>query len=288
MKINILDTHTLYYDMLSLPDKDREIFFNEKLLEPFAPLFEKTMMQRGPEAMSCLPLTGADDVANDMLNRLMAGNAWEGARQVIEKAMNDLQKAKIKIPEEITLGIFLGDPQKLSQSEGYTGIGSVPGYIQIIIAPNENNLPKLNSCIAHEFHHNALFFNVNWNFMNVTLSQYLAVEGMAESFAFALYGKKGLGPWVTGVADEDVETSRKIIGKNLHVAGFLEVRNYIFGKHPMLPGSEALGIPYCGGYAAGYHAIQKYLRKTGRNIAETTKAFIDGEDVVKQSGYFIE
>lgn len=124
--------------------------------------------------------------------------------------------------------------------------------------------------------------------MNVTLSQYLAVEGMAESFASSLYGKDFVGPWVTGVTSRGVKTSRKIIGKSLEVAGFMQVRNYIFGKHPMIPGSETFGIPYCGGYAVGYHAIQAYLRKTGRTIAETTKAFIDGEDVIKQSGYFTE
>jgi hypothetical protein len=41
MKINILDTHKLYCQMMSLPDKDRATAFNEKALEPFAPLFEK-------------------------------------------------------------------------------------------------------------------------------------------------------------------------------------------------------------------------------------------------------
>jgi len=54
----------------------------------------------------------------------------------------------------------------------------------------------------------------------------------------------------------------------------------------MIPASETLGIPYCGGNVAGYHVIQAYLRKTGSLISEATKAFIDGEDIVKQSGYF--
>jgi uncharacterized protein YjaZ len=54
----------------------------------------------------------------------------------------------------------------------------------------------------------------------------------------------------------------------------------------MLPDNEALGIPFCGGYAAGYHAIQLHLRNTGNTIAEETKAFIHGEDVIKNSGYF--
>jgi uncharacterized protein YjaZ len=286
MKINILDTHKLYCEMLSLPDKDRAEFFDKKLLEPFAPVFEKTMMPRNPETMSCLPLSGTDDIANNMLNQLKTANVWDEARLAIETAVNTFQKAGLELPEETTVGIFLGDSQMLSQSEGYTGIGSIPGYIQIIIAPNEKNLPKFNSCVVHEFHHNVLFYNVKWNFMDVTVSQYLAVEGMAESFAAELYGKDCVGPWVTGVTGENLEVSRKIIGNSLDISGFMKVRNYIFGAHPMIPESEALGIPYCGGYAVGYHAVQAYLQKTGRTIAEATKAFIDGEDVVKQSGYF--
>lgn len=286
MKINILDTCKLYLEMLSLPDNERESYFDEKLLQPFAPMFELTGMPRNPESLCCLSLSGADDAAKEMLDQLNSVNTWGEAKKAIELAMENLRESEIGLPEEITLGIFLGDPVKLSQSEGYTGVGSMPGYIQIMIVPNELNLPKLPACIAHEFHHNALFFNVKWNFMNVTLSQYLAVEGMAESFASALYGQDFIGPWVTGVQGSDLDKTRDIIGKNLDVAGFMEVRKYIFGDHPMLPESEALGIPYCGGYAAGYHAVQAYIRNTGKTVAEATKAFIDEEDIVKQSGYF--
>lgn len=286
MKINILDTRKLYLEMLTLPDNERETYFDETLLQPFAPMFELTGMSRNPESLCCLSLSGVDDSAKEMLNQLSSVNAWGEAQKAIELAMGSLRETDIKLPEEITLGIFLGDPVRLSQSGGYTGAGSMPGYIQIMIAPNKINLPKLPACIAHEFHHNALFFNVKWNFINVTLSQYLAVEGMAESFASALYGQDFIGPWVTGVQGADLDKTRDIIGKNLDVTGFMEVRKYIFGDHPMLPESEALGIPYCGGYAAGYHAVQAYICNTGKTIAEVTKAFIDGEDIVKQSGYF--
>jgi uncharacterized protein YjaZ len=287
MKINILDTHILYTEMLSLPNNERGIFFDEKFLQPFAPMFERTRMPRNPEALSCMALSGEDDTAVNMLRQLMTANAWGEAHKAIEFAMSNLEKYGMKMPEEITLGIFLGDPVKLSQSEGYTGAGSMPGYIQIIIAPNAQNIPKLTACIAHEFHHNVLFYNVEWNFMNVSVRQYLAVEGMAESFASAIYGDDFIGPWVTGVEGANLEKTRQIIGKNLDVTGFMEVRKYIYGDHPMLPESEALGIPFCGGYAAGYHAIQAYLRKTGKTIAEATKDFIDGEDIIKQSGYFV-
>jgi uncharacterized protein YjaZ len=286
MKINILDTHKHYTEMLLLPNKERDSFFDEKFLQPFAPMFERTRMPRNSEALSCLALSGEDDTTVNMLKQLMAVNAWVEAHKAIEFAMSNLEKYGIKMPEEITLGIFLGDPVKLDQSEGYTGAGSMPGYIQIIIAPNAQNLPKLTACIAHEFHHNVLFYNVEWNFMNVTLSQYLAVEGMAESFASAIYGDDFIGPWVTGIEGVDLEKTHQIIGEKLDVAGFMEVRKYIFGDHPMLPASEALGIPFCGGYAAGYHAIQAYLLGTDKTIAAATKDFIDGEDIVKQSGYF--
>jgi uncharacterized protein YjaZ len=54
----------------------------------------------------------------------------------------------------------------------------------------------------------------------------------------------------------------------------------------MLPQHEALGIPFCGGYVAGYNAVQMHLRKAGTTIMDVTKAFIDGEDIVKKSRYF--
>lgn len=286
MKINILETDKLYAEIFSLPDHERAAFFDEKLMQPFALMFERMMMPRNPGALGCLALSGADGMAKEMLDQLKNAEAWNGAQQAIALAADNLQNSGIEVPEEILLGIFLGDPVKLTQTEGYTGIGSIPGFVQIMIAPNAYNLPRLPSCIAHEFHHNALFCNVRWNFMNVTLSQYLAVEGLAECFAAALYGEGFIGPWVTGVKEGDLERTRGIIGKNLDVAGFMEVRKYIFGDHPLVPESEGLGIPYCGGYAAGYHAIRAYLRKTGKTAAEATKDFIDGEDIVKQSGYF--
>lgn len=96
-----------------------EPFFDEKFLQPFAPMFERTRMPRNPEALSCLALSGADDTAKDMLNQLIAVNAWGEAQKAIEFAMSNLQKSGIEMPEEITLGIFLGDPVRLAQSEGY-------------------------------------------------------------------------------------------------------------------------------------------------------------------------
>lgn len=286
MKINILDTEQLYTKMLSLPDFERTAFFDEKIMQPFASMFERMNMPRDPNTFGCLELYGTESTTKEMLAQLRDSDAWNKAHQAIEYAESYLQNSDIQMPDEILLGIFLANPVIFAESRGYSGLGSCPGYIQIMIAPNTYNLPRLPSCVAHEFHHNVLFNNVKWNFMNVRLSQYLAVEGLAESFASALYGEEFIGPWVANINETDLKKACGIIGGNIDVEGFMEVRKYMYGNHPMVPEGKSLGIPYCAGYAVGYHAVQSYLHKTSKTVSEATKAFIDGEDIVKQSGYF--
>jgi uncharacterized protein YjaZ len=284
MEILIQDTSKLYEEMLALPDSERLDFFKEKLMQPFLPAFEQIHMPIAPETLGCLPLNGSDAEANEMLSMLKEANAWGTAQKAMEAAAERFINAGIEIPERVVVGIFLGNPEVLAQSQGYTGMGSVPGYIQILIAPNEYNLPRLAACIAHEFHHNVLFFNAKWNFINVTLGKYLAVEGLAESFATSLFGEQNLGPWVTGIQSQDLERSRVIIGKNLDAEGFMEVRKYMYGDHPMVPEAKDLGIPYCGGYAVGYHAVQAFIKKTGVSAEKAT--IIDGDEIMKLSDYF--
>jgi len=220
-----------------------------------------------------------------MLERLEKADAWHYAKRTMEAAVERFEKAFIPLPEKVVVGIFLGNPEYLAMVEGYTGMGSIPGYIQIMIDPNEKSLPKLNACIAHEFHHNVLFHNAKWNFMtDVTVGKYLAVEGLAESFVESMFGEEYIGPWVTGVQGADLETASKIISKSLDIKGFMEVRKYIYGKHPMMPETQDFGMPFCGGYAVGYHVIQAYLKKSGISIEKAT--IIDGDEIMKASGYF--
>lgn len=58
MKINILDSCKLYAEMLSLPENERGAFFDEKFLQPFAPMLERTRMPCNPGA---LPITKQSD-----------------------------------------------------------------------------------------------------------------------------------------------------------------------------------------------------------------------------------
>lgn len=285
MEIVIQDTLNLYREMLKLPEVERSEFFIRELIKPFNPMFEIMHMPKTPEAMGCIELSGRDSKVIEMLESLQKADAWNNAKKTMEAAVERFKKACISVPEKVVVGIFLGNPEHLAMVEGYTGMGSIPGYILIMIDPSEKNLPKLNACIAHEFHHNVLFHNAKWNFMtDVSVGKYLAVEGLAEGFAASMFGEEFIGPWVTGLQGEDLEKSRRIISKSLHVKGFMEVRKYIFGRHPMMPETHDFDMPFCGGYAVGYHAVQAYLKNIGISIEKAT--IIDGDEIMKSSGYF--
>lgn len=40
------------------------------------------------------------------------------------------------------------------------------------------------------------------------------------------------------------------------------------------------GMPYCAGYACGYHMIKQYLKKTGKSVVEA--ALIPASDILKE------
>lgn len=286
MDILVLDTYRIYKEMFLLSEEQREDFFNKSIVEPFDVLFKLTSMPRKPEMLSCLPLSGQESITFLMFECLKENDIWEKAKTSIEISIHSFEKKGIKLFDNLIVAILPGDKQLLSLSEGYTGIGSIPGYIMLVIAPDENNVKKFPACVAHEFHHNVLFNNFIWDYSSISLSQYLAIEGLAESFSEDLYGNETVGPWVSSTTGEMLEHAKKIIGNNLNIKGFMNVNRYMYGKHPMFAGSESVDLPYCAGYAVGYHAVQKYVKDRKTDVIQATIDFINKIDIVKESGYF--
>lgn len=276
--------------MLNLPNEERIDFYRNKLMEPFLGLFERMNMPVNPELLGSFPIIGHDAAMKSMLDKLKSADARSKAHDAMEDSILRFQDADILMPDKVVVGIFLGNPAVLANNEGYTGFGGIPGYIQIVIAPNEynlrSNLQHLKAAVAHEFNHNVLFSNSKWDFFNdVSVARYIAVEGLAESFVASLYGEEYIGTWVTGVQGQDLEKSREIIGKSLNIRGFNEVRKYVFGDQMKnFDGFEPTGLPAFAGYAVGYYAVQAFLKKTGITVAKAT--IIDGEIIIKESGYF--
>jgi uncharacterized protein YjaZ len=63
--------------------------------------------------------------------------------------------------------------------------------------------------------------------LETSVGQYIILEGLAESFAKALYGEEFVSPWVTSLSDEEMEQSRTIIGRDINVMGFDKIRSYL-------------------------------------------------------------
>jgi len=285
MQLDIIRTDLVYNEILKADHANRVGIFEGKILAPFKPMFAQMGMQIGLDQFGSLSLDKSEAI-EQMLSQLKSVDIWQASEEALRMCESDFEAVGLRCPEAIRVGIILGDSMSLQQSQGYSGIGSIPGYIILMVAPNSENLPKLTSCLTHEYHHNVLFNNLKWSFMHVSVSQYLAIEGLAESYAEACFGEAFIGPWVTGVAAKDLEITKAIIKDALDVKGLMETRKYIFGDHPMLGEDERTGMPYCGGYAVGYHSVQLYMKQHNRSVVEATKDFVDGVDIVKDSGYF--
>lgn len=200
--------------------------------------------------------------------------------------MNFIERNKLTInASELLFGMYLADPAKLELQHGYSGFGGIPGYIQISIDPNSYNIPRIPAVIAHEFHHNIRFSYVDWDHGNVTVGDYLVIEGLAESFAKELYGVECLGPWVTSFDEEDLQYSTEVIEKALDVKGFAEVSSYMFGDTIAISqGYQPVGLLEFAGYAVGYKVVQSFMEKNNVGIAEAT--LLSSDEIISECGIF--
>lgn len=57
----------------------------------------------------------------------------------------------------------------------------------------------------------------------------------------------------------------------LKVQGLDNLNAYLYGDEiANLQGYSSVGLPYCAGYACGYHLIQHFLNKTDKSVVEAT------------------
>lgn len=259
------------------------------MLSPFDPMM-KAVVPPGmdpPTMFGLLRPDGPEAEYREALASLADAGAEEVCRQALERSVSAIRTAGYTPPiATIQSGLFLweADPMMARLTQGYTGFGGIPGYIMVNLWPNAQNLPRLGACVAHEFNHQIRNSIEPWR-MDISLAEYIVMEGLAESFAAELYGPDAVGPWVSGVTGEKLETARRTIGQALALRGFHEVRPYIFGDEIMAAqGGQPIGVPTYGGYAVGYHLVQAYMQKAGKTAAEAT--LVPSSEVVRVSGLF--
>lgn len=284
MNIKICDTIKGYKHMLKKDASERKDYLENELLKDFIPMFKKINMPMDQLLSTLLSTSESEKTYTDYLNLMEEEDIDAKCLHALEKSISECERRGISLPKHLTFGIYLGDPKALAHSEGYTGFGGIPGYIQMIIAPTSKNLQKLPSAVCHELHHNCMFLLKPFNFMTVSLKEYILYEGLAENFAEEICGKDMIGPWITNVSAGDLEISKSLIHPRLNLQGFQAVTPYIFGGQSVSDSEgNSIIMPATGGYAVGYHIVKAYREKTGQSTLEAMTKSPD--EIIEKSGY---
>jgi uncharacterized protein YjaZ len=301
MEFEVEDTLSIYTRIVEERNvaRKREIYMNE-LMRPYEGVFNTfggSVEPSAPGLMDAsklcdmwgyLPPERLREEALHLLNALEERGVWEIAGKSLEKACKAFESYADKIHlDHVLLGIFLSDPSRMAQRDrGFAGFGAIPGYVMLSFSePNEYSIGRLPGSIAHELHHGIRTTIFRWNPMTLTVGDYIVIEGLAESFATALYGEKMLHYAMAEFDQKEIPRVKEVIGSALGVKGFNEVRPYIFGDTIAGElGAPKAGLPYMAGYTMGYHVVQSYLKETGKSIEEAT--FVPADEIVRDSKYF--
>lgn len=293
-----IPTDEYYQRILAAPRADtRRQLYMELLVQPWKPMME---MMAAPSGDQEDPLAGAKAWAwlqpdqteqmSALLAKLEAADAWTLGKEALQTAAARFGPYAGRIPFDTVTGwLVLADPERSNPFErGYTGATdwTRPWLIGQFWDPNEDNLPRLSGLVAHELHHLVRLRAFPWDMFKTSVADYIILEGLAESFAAALFGEEKVGFFITEFDPGEFDTARKLIGEGLDLTGFNVIRGYIFGdalakRHGFQPVG---GMPTYGGYAIGYHLVQAFLERSGLSVEQAT--FLPAAEIASQSGFF--
>ncbi len=297
MQITIYDTLSAMRAVIAAPTSERRTVYRERLIEPMRDFWSIALRWTGfqgtnEEAMA-MKMIWDVDLEGDLseharaLDRLEQADAWQRVDEALRLAARTFEAYGRSCAEEQMTGLLLlGNPHDrifMELNRGYAG-AQVPGYAILPIWPNDYNLPRIPAALVHEFNHRVRLTHEPWT-PTTTVGQYIVLEGLAEAFAAELYGSEYLGPWTTGLNDEEMAHSKAIIGQALDVSGFMKIRSYIFGDETSKQwGAPPLGLPHAAGYAIGYQVVHAYLRRSGKTATEAT--FVPYQEIIEGSEFF--
>ena len=286
MKITAIRSDRIYREMMDAAPAEKDTIYRDKLMKPFAfkwacigiPLRAET--DGGYDVVSAAARSGyyapaqITEERRGEIEQISNEAFWEDCENSIRNTLSGFEQHGIKLPQqEYVFTVVLSDPRSpmTVMAGDCCGDGGIPGYIIGSMVPNERSLSQLPVTLAHETNH-----NVRWQFMQwssqITLADMIVSEGLAETFAAAMFGEDKVGKWVRETTPETLrETVKPLIRANLMTSDFQELSYCLYGDGIMaLRGGQPIGMPYCGGYACGYALIGHYLKKTGASIYEAT------------------
>lgn len=281
MKLHLIESDSVYRELLTLPVDQRDAVFKEKLLLPFK---EKFAIQRisfdERIPFNVMTLMGymhkmPKDLSEGDLQMINQFDKefWETIKQAFNRSVESFtSKGNSLKQQDYYVTALLGNEASpmMRINENYSGDGGIPGYIFLSLVPNEYTINRIASAMAHECNHNIRYQFVDWEMGS--LKEMIVAEGLAENFAEKMFGQENIGPWVT---KNDLETLNTIIKPKLKDS--LSINNmqaampYLYGDEiTKMQGGNPVGLPYASGYTCGYHLIKYYLKKTRMSIEEAT------------------
>lgn len=286
MNVQFVRSDKVYAKMLSEPAEKKTEIYRYELMLPFKKKWDcynipmKAAKQGGydvimaSEMLGHLPPVRVDESRQNAIAALSSDSLWAECKKSVEQSLERFAKQGVVLPvEEYLFTLLLANEASpyIILSEGYSGDGGIPGYIMGWLTPNDFTVPRLPVALAHETNHNVRYQFIKWD-SSVTRGETLVSEGLAENFATSIFGENMAGPWVTKTDVEWLnEYIKPIIHEGLGVQGLSEINAYLYGDEmATLQGGEPVGLPYCAGYACGYHLIKHFLKKTGLDIEHAT------------------
>ena len=296
MNITLLRSDEIYKKMMSSPKEKRDDIYRYEMAKPFEfkwscyniPL--KSPKKGGYDVVMAssmlgyLPPSEVNETQEEKINLISNDALWQTCKNTIENCLECFTKAGYELPvKDYMFSLMLGNPQSpyISLSDGYAGDGGIPGYIVVSLVPNEYTINRIQVALAHECNHNVRFQFEKWK-NDITLGEMMVCEGLAENFATSMFGEDMVGPWVSKTDMETLnEYIKPLIKDVLDATGFENISAYLWGDElAQLQGFFPQGMPYCAGYACGYHMIKHYLKKTGKSIVEAT--LTPASDILKE------
>ena len=229
-----------------------------------------------------------DEKSADMIALLSDDDFWDKCQRSIENSLTRFEENGIELKvREYLFTITLANPESpyMKMCDNYCGDGGIPGYIFGAIVPSEYTMSRLPVALAHEANHNVRFQFIKGS-NDISLGEYIVCEGLAENYAASIYGEEYVGPWVTKTDKETLnEYIKPLMKEALHVQGFDNITAYMYGDElAQMQNYIPAGMPYCAGYACGYHLVKYYLEKTGKNIIEAT--ILPAQEILEEAEEF--
>lgn len=286
MNVTAIRSDSVYKKTMEAPMDKKNDIYRYELMMPFEKkwaCYSVPMKAKTPNGYDVIMASGmlghisptkVDETQEQNIELISDNKLWKVCEESIRKSLNCFVAQGVTLPvNDYLFTILLANAESpyIMLNEGYCGDGGIPGYIFSWLVPNKYTLEHLPVALAHETNHNIRFQFIKWK-NDITLGEMMVSEGLAENFATYLYGEEKAGPWVTKTDIQTLnEYIKPIIYEGLNVQGLENLNAYLYGDEmAKLQNYPQVGLPYCAGYACGYHLVKHYLNKTGKNIVEAT------------------